>query len=225
MDKTKLQELFYIDKNYSKIKELLKNSTESWSFNLLAKIELLETNTKNAYNLFEKAGNVYGCAYCKFLEGNTNEARILLSLIINSSSATNWLLSLVNILENDYSIEPTYFQIRNYYEQDIEMLIKHRNMFLFNELIKRNNYFYTFNREIYKYSARVYQNNRYYEQAKILLKKSLEIFYNDPETHFLLGEIYEQENNIEKAKNAYKNAINANSEYAPAVQKFNHLSN
>ena len=58
-----------------------------------------------------------------------------------------------------------------------------------------------------------------------MLLKSLGICYKDPETHFILGEIYEKEGNIEQAKNYFKKAIEANGEYAPATRKLNLLTN
>ena len=52
MKKSEIEKLFYLEKNYSRIKELLKDSSESWSFNILGKIFLLEGDCINAYNYF-----------------------------------------------------------------------------------------------------------------------------------------------------------------------------
>ena len=196
MQNNKIRELFYKNEDYSKIKELLKDSNTSWSFNLLGKIALYELNAELAFEYFNKAGNLYGCAYSKFLKGEINEARIYLTLIKEASSASNWLYSLITILCDKYYVEPTYFQIRNFYEQDLEMLFLYKQNEITNEIINKNGLLFKYNREIYKYTARVLHNNRYNNEAKILLKKSLEICYKDPETHFLLGEIYENNGDI-----------------------------
>jgi len=225
MNNLEIKELFYKNKNYSKIKELLKNSNDSWSFNILGKIALDEQNEKLALEYFEKANNIYACAYCKFLSGELEEAKILLLLIQDNSSARNWLLSIIGLLLNEFLIEPTYFEIRNYYEQDLEMLFKFKQKEFIEKIIKKNSFLENYNKEIYKYSARVLLNNNYLEQSKLLLKKSLDIFYNDPETHFLLGEINEKENNTYMAETHYKKAIEVAGEYEPAKQKINHLSN
>ena len=225
MNKREIIEIYYKEKNYSKIKELLKNSTESWSFNMLGKIALEEIEPEKAFEYFNRAENISGCAYCKFLQGNIEEARIFATLIRNSSPIADWILSIICVLSNDLSKTPSYFQIRNFYEQDLEMLFKYRQYKLVDEIIKRNTYLEIYNREIYKYSARVLFNNKYYEQAKSLLLKSLGIWYKDPETHFILGEIYEKEGNIEQAKNYFKKSIEANGEYAPATRKLNLLTN
>lgn len=225
MLKNKIEKLFYKEKNYSKIKELLKDCSESWSFNILGKISLLEKNPDSAFENFNNAGNIYGCAYSKFLDGDIEEAKILLSLIKDSSPAADWLFSLTGLLCNDFKFTPTYFQIRNFYEQDLEMLLMYKQYKIAEEIIKLNSYLETFNREIYKYSARVLANNKQYEMSKKLLLKSLNISYKDPETHFLLGEIYEKENNRTEAELYYRRAIEVNNEYFPASLKLKDLSN
>lgn len=225
MNKSEIIKIFYKEKNYSKIKELLKDCSESWSFNILGKIALYEINPDLAFEYFNKAENVYGCAYCKFLTGDIEEARILATLVKNLSPTSNWLLCITNLLCNNYNQYPTYFQIRNFYEQDLEMLFKYNQYEIINKIINLNGFFETFNREIYKYSARVLGNNKHYNEAKQLLKKSLEIYYKDPETHFMLGEIEEKENNIEKAIVSYNKAIEVNKEYAPASIKLKDLTN
>ena len=58
-----------------------------------------------------------------------------------------WLLVIINILDNTVGEYPSYFQIRNFYEQDLELLFKFKKQlnfsisfcFLFLNLI----YFYT----------------------------------------------------------------------------------
>lgn len=225
MNKSEIQKIFYQEKNYSKIKELLKGCSDSWSFNMLGNIAIFEKEPEIAFEYFNKNSNLYGCAYSKFLSGEMDEAKILAALVRNSSPAADWLLALISVIQNEYGVEPTYFQIRNFYEQDLEMLFLYNQCKIAEEIIKKNTFLENFNKEIYKYSARVLFNNKYYEQAKLLLKRSLDIFYKDPETHFILGEIYEISGEIEKAKNSYQKAVNANGEYAPANQKLKRLSN
>ncbi len=192
---------------------------------MLGKIALIEIEPENAYEYFNRAENVAGCAYSKFIQGELQEAHILSTVVKNSSPIANWIFSITCILNNNMIVAPTYFQIRNFYEQDLEILFKYRQKEIAEELIKRNPYLENFNKEIYKYSARVLFNNQYYGQAKLLLLKSLEICYKDPETHFILGEIYEKQNNVERAKSYFKKAIESSGEYSPATRKLNLLSN
>ncbi len=219
MLKYEIEKLFYIDKDYSGIRKLQKDSSNFWSFSILGKIELYTGNVKNAYNYFNKAKLIYGCCYCNFLMGKTDEAKTLLNLIRESSSAAKWLIFLINILEDNYSEIPTYFQIRNFYEQDLNMLFKYKKTDYIKKIISENKYMEHFNKEIYKYSGRVLLNNNQLELAEKFLQKSLDIFYKDPETHFMLGEIYEREKRLFNAQKSYELANEVNRGYFPAIKK------
>ena len=105
------------------------------------------------------------------------------------------------------------------------MLYKYKQQKIVDKLLTVIPLLENINREIYKYSARVLSNNKYYEQAKQLLLKSLDIWYKDPETHYLLGEIYELEQDYERAIKSYQKSNEATGEYAPAIRKLNLLTN
>ncbi|MCD7740548.1 MAG: hypothetical protein LUH11_04285 [Candidatus Gastranaerophilales bacterium] len=225
MDKTELDKLFYIDKNYSGIKELTANNLDDRSFNMLGKINLWNGNLVEAYKYFKQSQYIFGCAYCKLMEEEIEEAKIILKDIKNQSSAVNWLLCLVNIIENNDYDNPTYFQIRNFYEQDLNMFFLYKRKKYIEKVIGANSYFEHFNREVYKYSARVLFNNNYLELAEKLLKKSLNIFYKDAETHFMLGEIYYKKKEIEKAKIEYIQSNKVNGNYGPAINRLSKLNN
>lgn len=223
MDLQELYKLFYIDKNYSGIRELVTDFSDFRSFNIFAKTELINGNINEAYLYFEKAQNIYGCAYCKFIKKRLDEAKILLRLMKESSSIANWLFVLISIVQNDVSENPTYFQIRNFYEQDLELLFNYKNYDYIQKILDKSSYFEKYNREIYKYSARVLLNNNHIDLAKKMLKKSLEILYNDPETHYLLGDVYLIENNLENAKYEFDLSSKVCGEYMPAQKKLKDL--
>ncbi len=192
--------------------------------NTFAKKALNNLNPDEAFEYFNKAGNILGCGYCKFLSGEIEESKVLLTLIQRKYSYTNWLLSLIGILTDNFEYNPTYFQIRNFYEQDLEMLFLYKQYNMIEKILSKNNYFENFNKEIYKYSARVLNNNNFSQQAQIFIEKSLNIWYKDPESHFILGEIYLKSNEKEKAKMAFINALGVEKEYFPAKIKLNHIS-
>ena len=199
MSDRKLEELLYIKKDYSEIKELLKFKTDSRSFNMLGQIYLNTTELDKAYEYFKKANNIQNCAYIKFLKGDLETALVLLNNIKDESSFINWLINIINIIKDTESY-PTYFQIRNFYEQDLDMLFRN----------KQNNLIY---------------NNKYYEESKNHIKKSIEICYKDPESHFLLGEIYIKINKKDEAINEFRKAIEVNEKYLPAEDRLKDLLN
>ncbi len=226
MDNVLVNKLFYVDKNYSGIKELDKNDLDIRSFNILGKINLWSGNLKEACEYFNKSGYTLGCAYCNLMEEKFSEADTLLKPIKESSSAANWLLCLTNILKDEnLTNNPTYFQIRNFYEQDLNMFFLYKRNTCIEKLINKNPYFERINREIYKYSARVLLNNNCLKTAEKLLKKSLDIFYKDSETHYMLGELYYMKKEFQKAKNEYLKANQVNCGYKPAINKLSKFNN
>ena len=219
MNKREIEELFYIKKDYSKIKEELKNPLNAWSFNILAKISLQEKEIEKAQGFFNKANNIYGCAYCEFLKGNIKQAKAILLIEKEPSIASNWLKYICSVLQNDFSFVPTYFELRNFYEQDLEMLFKYGQTELVNKILHLSSVLEKYNGEIHKFNGRVLKNNGYIDIARECLLKSLDMCYKDPETHYLLGEIYEDKGDIQQAKEEYQKAIDVNNGYYPARKK------
>ena len=103
------------------------------------------------------------------------------------------------------------------------MLFFYKKAEYIKKIIRENSYLEYFNREIYKYSGRVLLRNNQWNLAEKFFKKSLDIFYKDPETHYLLGELYEKEKNYTKAEKEYKLANEVNKGYLPAVNKLKKL--
>lgn len=225
MNYNEILDLIYIKKDYSEAKKQLELVNDARSFNMLGKINIQEGSIDKAKYYFNKAQNIIGCTYCHILNENLTEARILASTIKNSSSVIKWLLVIINILDNTEGEYPTYFQIRNFYEQDLELLFKFKKKNYIETIICNQIYFEYFNREIYKYTGRVLFNNGIDNQSEEFLKKSLDIFYNDPETHYLLGELYLKQNRLEEAKKSFKISNVVNTEYKPALNKLKDLLN
>ena len=181
--------------------------------NTFAKKALQNLYPDKAYEQFNQAGNILGCAYCKFITNKTDEAKVLLSLIKNKYSFANWLLALIDIINEKNEYYPTYFQIRNFYEQDLEMLFLYKQYQMIEKILNKNNYLENFNKEIYKYSARVLNNNNYLLQAEKYIYKSISIWYKDPESHFILGEIYLKEGERKKRPRKRYQTVTAERSY------------
>lgn len=217
--------LFYREKDYSKTKEILKETSDSWSFNILGKIALQEKQLEKASEYFELATNFLGIAYCYFYKNEIKKAQELSSIVKNQSSASSWLNSISNLLLLKKDEPPSYMQIRNFFEQDLEMAFYYDNKELIEKLLENSSYLQTINGEVYKFCGRVLFHNNENFMSEIYLKRSLNTFYFDPETHFLLGEMYEKQGVKEEALNSYKRVIRINKDYYPAIVKINLLTN
>lgn len=108
----------------------------------------------------------------------------------NDSPRGLWGRALVSILNGYVEIFPTYFQIRNFLEIDLDFLLKNKKIDYVEMLLGASNILIDTNQETYKYIARALFANEYYESAKEYLEKSKNILYNDPEMHFLLSKYY-----------------------------------
>lgn len=190
---------------------------------MLGKINLWIGNIQEAYEYFNKAQSILGCCYCHIINENLEEAKILINLVKESSPNIKWLLGLIDILEDKEEIYLSYFEIRNFYEQDLELFFQYKKYGYIDKITKKLKLLEYFNREIYKYTARVFFNNEMFDTAESLLKKSLDIFYNDPETHYLLGEIYNLKGNRNLAIKEFQTSTDVNNGYQPAIKRLKDL--
>lgn len=193
------------------------------SFYVSAKHKLQNGKLEDAYNDFKKSENIFGCAYCLFLRGKIDEAGVLLNLIRNSSPAVNWLLCLISIIKGDNKEVPTFLQIRNFYEADLNMLIFYKNFDMAKKICMNLGFLARYNKEVYKLTARVLLDNGWGQDAVTYLKKSIDIYYKDPEVHFILAEAYLLLGDIEKAKKEYQVSNDVTNGYYPAVKKLREL--
>ena len=164
---------------------------------------------------FKKNGYELELAYALFLTGKTNEAKKILQS--HDSVRYDWLLKLINISEGktDY---PTFFQIRNFLEIDLSLLVKYEKYDYINNLLKMAQKFQGINGESYKFFGRGLLKNGYPKEAKFFLDKSLEDYYKDVELHYLFAEYYLYCGDMANAKKAAANCLAINPNYYPAVK-------
>ncbi len=180
---------------------------------------------EGAYEYFKKGENTFGCAYCRFIQGRIEEAAVLLNLIRDLNPAVNWLLCLIGIINDDTKEIPSYFQIRNFYEADLNMIFLYGNKEYAIKICKGIKYLAKYNKEVYKYTARVLIDNDSLKSAILLLKKSIDIYYKDPEVHFMLGEAYRKIGNTENAKKEYRISNEVTGGYYPAIKVLKDMEN
>lgn len=106
------------------------------------------------------------------------------------SPRANWGKKLVDIIKGYVEIFPTYFEIRNFLEIDLDFLIKNKKIDYVEQILGSLDYLVEINQETYKYVGRVMYENRLYNSSIKYLEKSKKILYSDPELHFLLAKYY-----------------------------------
>ena len=130
----------------------------------------------------------------------------------------HWGVAFAGILNGYIKRYPTYFEIRNFFEIDLDFLIKNNKMLYIENALKSVDVLAEFNQEIYKYVARVMFENKYYQTSKDYLEKAADTFYRDPELHFLFAKYYKQFSQYEKALFYLQECLNYIPDYYPAIQ-------
>lgn len=149
---------------------------------------------------YSKLGMPLELAYCELYTGHINNAKKIISKIKKDSPAAEWIVAFIQMVEADLKIYPSYLQIRNFFEIDFNNLFLCGTKEQVENVINYVPVLANVNGEIYKLAARVLKNNGQDELAKTFLEKSLDICFKDPETHFMLAELFCKHKNYELAK-------------------------
>ncbi len=155
-------------------------------------------------------------AYCKLLKGDLQKAELEFKKIENQDLRANWATKIIQFINNNITLLPTYFQIRNFLEIDLNLLIMARQAQFVENIINGSDILYSVNPESYKFIARVMLNNDFTELSLYYLNKAKDKFYYDPEMHLMLAICYVKNNDTESAKISLTNCLNILPQYYPA---------
>lgn len=116
---------------------------------------------------------------------------------------------------------PTYFQIRNFLELDLSILILYCKGEYVEKIIRYADFMAYYNPECYKFIGRAFWANNLMSAAMFFLRRAKDKFYQDPELHYLLAYIfYNNDRNIDLAKKALGACLGILPEYAPAKKLY-----
>lgn len=167
-------------------------------------------------DFFSKNNFLLEYGYCKLLSGDVSAAKNAFLKIANNDFRADWAVKLIQFIDCYVTILPSYFQIRNFLEIDLNLLIQHGQAQFVENIINGADLFYSVNPESYKFIARVMINNDFLEVALLYLNKAKDKFYYDPEMHFMFANCYIKKNQIDKAKESLKNCLLILPKYFPA---------
>lgn len=165
---------------------------------------------------FEENKLLLEYAYSKLLSGDLKSAKKNFALISENDFRADWAYKMIQFIERYVTIAPTYFQIRNFLEIDLNLLIQAGQAEFVENIINGSDIFFSVNPESYKFIARVMFFNNYIDLALYFLKKAKDKFYYDPEMHFMLASCYLQSNDIYNAKDALETCLTILPNYFPA---------
>ena len=171
------------------------------------------TNSENT-DLIIEAGSIEE-AYFLIVKNDLDNALLIFENL--DSSRAKWGVFLISILKGFLTNYPTYFQVRNFFEIDLDYFIKNNKIEYVQMMLGASQNLVIINQEIYKYVARVMYENNYYNTCKEYLDKSKEVFFNDPELHFIYTKYYMKMNSLENALNHINECLKIVPDYYPAL--------
>lgn len=132
------------------------------------------------------------------------------------SPRAKWASVLIEILSGYLEHHPSYFEIRNFLEIDLDFLLKNKKINYVESLLGAAEILVRINQETYKYIARVMFENKLFNAAKDYLEKSKNILYNDPEMHFLFCKLYINSRDYPNALHHITECLTILPDYYPA---------
>lgn len=182
-----------------------------------AKKNLLSGRLQGCKKFFESNNDKLEQAYCEIILDNLNDARKIFEEIEEKDIRAHWGITILDFIRGSVSRYPTYFELRNFLEIDLNILIMHCKGDYVERIIRYADYMFTINPEVYKFIGRVFLNNGMKGQAMFFLLRAKDRFYQDPELHYLMAEIYYKDGDINLCKLALEKCLEVLPKYAPAI--------
>ena len=192
-----------------------------------AKQKLLFNLDSGCQQFFASSPYSLEYAYCCLINEDLEGSKKVLKTVRDSDIRAHWLYFLISLIELSANGYPTYFELRNFLEIDLNILLHYYKGDYVENILRYSDSLYNINPETYKFIGRVLYNNGYEEQAKFFLDKAKNYFYNDPELHYLIAFIHFNKNEYENAVKSLDNCLNILPKYFPAIdmkQKLNNLN-
>lgn len=150
-----------------------------------AKENLLTGLNLDCQQFFGKNGFGLENAYSLLFNEDLEKAKFAFSQIKDSDVRAKWALFMISLIEGNVKEYPTYLQLRNFLEIDLNLLIHYFKGDYVEKIIRYCDFMFTINPEVYKFIGRVLYNNNLEQQALFFLEKAKSYFWHDPELHYL----------------------------------------
>lgn len=181
-----------------------------------AKKNFFETKIQGCKKFFETNKYTLEQAYCEIIYDNLTKAEELFNQIKDKDLRAHWGLIVINFLRGNVIDYPSYFEIRAFLELDLNILMLYGKGDYVEKIVRYADFMFMINPEVNKFIGRALLNHNYKPQAMFFLQRAKDKFYQDPELHYILGQIYYAENNFELCKKALTTCLQILPEYMPA---------
>lgn len=182
-----------------------------------AKEEMLTASGEDCQHFFVKNNCLLELGYWELLHENPTKADKIFKKICDSDIRASWGLFISALARGEVTDYPTYFELRNFLEIDLNIFLTYCLGDYVENIIKYADWLYTINPEVHKFIGRVFLKNGFEEYGLFFLNRAKDYFFTDPELHYLLAEYYAQNNDTEKTKDAIRDCLNILPGYYPAL--------
>ncbi len=182
-----------------------------------AKEKLLTELDSDCQQFFVKKGYILENAYYELLADNLEKAKNLFNAIKGNDIRAHWASFMISMIEANIKEYPSYFELRNFLEIDLNILLHYFKGDYVEKIVRYADFMFTINPEVHKYIGRVFYNNGYLDQGMFFLDRAKNYFYHDPELHYLLAYIYNNNHQTAQAQKSLEDCIRILPEYFPAV--------
>ena len=185
------------------------------------KKDFLSGKIKGCKTYFENNNYYVEAGYCCIVLDELDKAKELFQKVQEVDTRAKWGLILLQMIKGDILTFPTYFQLRNFLELDLSILILYCKGEYVEKIIRYADFMAYYNPECYKFIGRAFWANNLMSAAMFFLRRAKDKFYQDPELHYLLAYIfYNNDRNIDLAKKALGACLGILPEYAPAKKLY-----
>lgn len=176
--------------------------------NNTAKAYFYQKDYQKAFEIFNNEKDYYGAGLCCLLMQKKELAQKYWKMN-SSSNDCSWGLMVLDIINlKTPRKKPSFFQTRAFLEIYINLFLENNLIEWAQNMVNACDVFYLSNPESYKFIARVLFSNGYFDLAVTFCKKSLKLFYSDPEAFLILSQCYFLMGNLADALDCM-NRINA----------------
>jgi tetratricopeptide (TPR) repeat protein len=188
------------------------------------KQDFLSGRLKGCRDYFESNNYPVEAGYCYMVLDNFTKAKEQFEKVKNADIRGHWGLILLQMVEEKISMPPTYFEIRNFLEADLDIFMTYCKGEIVQQIIKYADYMAFYNLECYKFIGRAFWAHNFMEPAMYFLNKAKDKLYNDPELHYLLAYIHFTNQDFANCKKEIDTCLGILPEYAPAVMLRNKMT-
>ena len=173
---------------------------------------------RKAHKLFSEEKDYYSSGLCCLLLNKEKSAQLYWRKNCFDDPASAWGLRILDLIHlKAPKVRPSFFQTRAFLEIYLNLFLQNEKTEWAQNLISACDYLYQCNPESYKFIARALYSNGYFDLAIQFCKKTLKLFYSDPEAFLILSQCYYLIGDLGESLDCINRVLNMVDDYYPAI--------